>query len=100
MAAFGSFALLIALVLAAYNLFAGGVGLRLLAVGGPNSTAWRVSPERLAETGRRAGIAGFFAVSAAAFALIWSVLHNDFSLEYIVEHSNIALPTPYKFAAM
>jgi cytochrome c-type biogenesis protein CcmF len=96
MAAFGSFALLIGLVMAAYNLFAGAVGLRLLAVGGPA----RVSPERLAETGRRAGIGTFFAVAAAAFALVWSVLHNDFSLEYVVEHSNIALPTAYKFAAM
>jgi len=96
MAAFGSFALLIGLALAAYNLFAGGIALRLLAVGGPA----RVSPERLAETARRAGIAGFVAVTAAAFALIWSVFHNDFSIEYIVEHSNIALPTPYKFAAL
>src|SRR5277367_500753 len=96
MAAFGSFALLIGLVLAAYNLFAGGIALRLLAVGGPA----RVSPEKMAETARRAGIASFFAVTAAAFALIWSVLHNDFSIEYIVEHSNIALPKPYKFAAM
>ena len=96
MAAFGSFALLIGLALAAYNLFAGGIALRLLAVGGPT----RVSPERLAETARRAGIAGFVAVTAAAFALVWSVFHNDFSIEYIVEHSNIALPTPYKFAAL
>jgi cytochrome c-type biogenesis protein CcmF len=100
MAAFGSFALLIGLALAAYNLFAGGVALRLLAVGGANPGAGRVSPERLAETARRAGIAGFVAVTAAAFALIWSVFHNDFSIEYIVEHSNIALPSPYKFAAM
>src|SRR5271156_5695842 len=96
MAALGSFALLIALALAAYNLFAGGVALRLLAVGGPA----RVSPEKMAETARRAGIAGFLAVTAAAFALVWSVFHNDFSIEYIVEHSNIALPTPYKFAAL
>ncbi len=96
MAAFGTFALLIALALAGYNLFAGGVALRLLAVGGPT----RIAPERLAETARRAGIGTFFAVTAAAFALIWSVFHNDFSLEYIVEHSNIALPSPYKFAAM
>ncbi len=100
MAAFGSFALIIALALAAYNLFAGGIALRLLAVGGPNSAPARVSPERLAETARRAGIASFAAVSAAAFALIWSVFHNDFSIEYIVEHSNKALPSAYKFAAL
>jgi len=100
MAAFGSFALLIGLALAAYNLFAGGIALRLLAVAGPNSGPARVSPERLAETARRAGICGFFAVTGAALALIWSVFHNDFSIEYIVEHSNIALPGMYKFAAM
>ncbi|WP_263358248.1 heme lyase CcmF/NrfE family subunit [Acidicapsa ligni] len=96
MAAFGAFALLIALVLAAYNLVAGGVALRLLAVGGRA----RIAPERLAETARRAGIAGFFAIMAAAFALVWSVFHNDFTIEYIVEHSNRALPAAYKFAAL
>jgi cytochrome c-type biogenesis protein CcmF len=101
MAAFGSFALLIALVLAAYNLVAGGVALRLLAVAGPGGARpARVSPERLAETARRAGIAVFFAVMAAAFAMVWSVFHNDFSIEYIVEHSNRALPVGYKFAAL
>ena len=100
MAAFGSFALLIALALAAYNVFAGSVALRLLAVAGPGGYGARISPERLAETARRAGIAGFVAVTAAAFALVWSVFHNDFSIEYIVEHSNRALPTPYKFAAL
>jgi cytochrome c-type biogenesis protein CcmF len=99
MAAFGSLVLLIALALAAYNLIAGGVALRLIAVGGPGRQS-RMSPERLAETARRAGIAGFFAVSAAAFALIWSVFHNDFTIEYIVEHSNRALPGAYKFAAL
>ena len=96
MAAFGSFVLLVALALAVWNLFAGTVALRLLSVGGPA----RVSPERLAETGRRAGIAGFVAITAAAFALVWSVFQNDFSIEYIVEHSNRALPAAYKFAAL
>jgi cytochrome c-type biogenesis protein CcmF len=96
MAAFGSFALLIALALAGYNLLAGAVALRLLATGQPA----RVSPERLADTARRAGIAGFLAISAAAFALIWSVFTNDFSISYIMEHSNRALPAPYKFSAL
>ncbi len=96
MAAFGSFALLIALALAAYNLFAGAVALRLIATGQPA----RISPERLADTARRAGIAGFLAVSAAAFALVWSVFTNDFSITYIMEHSNRALPGPYKFSAL
>jgi len=96
MAAFGSFALLIALALAAYNLFAGGVALRLIATGQPAA----ISPERLADTARRAGIAGFLAVTAAAFALIWSVFANDFSITYIMEHSNRALPGAYKFSAL
>ena len=96
MAAFGSFALLIALALAAYNLLAGTIALRLIATGQPA----RISPERLADTARRAGIAGFIAVTGAAFALVWSVFNNDFSIAYILEHSNRALPAPYKFAAL
>ena len=96
MATFGSFALLIALALAAYNLFAGSLALRLIATGQPA----RVSPERLADTARRSGIAGFVAVSAAAFALVYAVFTNDFSITYIVEHSNRALPGAYKFAAL
>jgi cytochrome c-type biogenesis protein CcmF len=96
MAAFGSFCLLIALALAAYNLLGGALALRLLATGQPT----RILPERLADTARRAGIAGFVAVTGAAFALIWSVFTNDFSITYILEHSNRALPIPYKFAAL
>ena len=96
MAAFGSLALLIALALAAYNLVAGAIALRLIATGKP---VW-FSPERMADTARRAGIASFVAVTAAAFALIWSVFTNDFSITYIMEHSNRALPGPYKFSAL
>jgi len=96
MAALGSLSLLIALALAVYNLLAGAVALRLLAVGARTA----ISSERLADTARRAGIAGFVAVSTAAFALIWSVFSNDFSLTYIVEHSNRALPGAYKFSAL
>jgi cytochrome c-type biogenesis protein CcmF len=96
MATFGSLSLLIALALAAYNLFAGFVALRLLATGQPTP----ITPERLADTARRAGIAAFFAVTAAACALVWSVFTNDFSITYITEHSNRALPGAYKFAAL
>jgi len=96
MATFGSFALIIALALAAYNLLAGAVALRLLATGRQAA----ISPERLADTARRAGIAGFVAVTGAAFALIWSVFTNDFSITYIMEHSNRALPGMYKFSAL
>ena len=96
MATFGSLSLIIALALAAYNLFAGAVALRLIATGQPAP----IAPERLADTARRAGIAVFVAVTAAAFALVWSVFNNDFSITYIMEHSNRALPAEYKFAAL
>ncbi|MDE3200686.1 MAG: heme lyase CcmF/NrfE family subunit [Acidobacteriota bacterium] len=96
MATFGSFALIVALALAAYNFLAGTVALRFIATG----RQLAISPERLADTARRAGIASFIAVSAAVFALVYSVFTNDFSITYILEHSNRDLPTPYKFAAM
>jgi len=55
---------------------------------------------RLAESGRRAGIASFFAVTGAALVLVWAALNNDFSIAYILEHTNRALPIPYKLAAL
>lgn len=96
MAAFGSLALLVALALAAFDFVAGAISLRLLTSG----RQARVSPERLADLARRAGVGGFVTVSAAAFALVWSVFANDFSITYIAEHSNRALPAAYKFAAL
>src|SRR5215813_6194419 len=96
MPAFGSFALLLALALSGYNLIAGAIALRQLATGARG----RVSPERLAETARRAGIGSFFAVTSAAFALVWAAFTNDFSVAYILHHTNRALPGPYKFAAL
>ena len=96
MATLGSFSLLIALAFAAYNFFAGAMALWLAASGRPA----RVAPERLATTARRAGIAAFAAVTAASFALVWAAFTNDFSITYIAEHSNRALPGAYKFAAL
>src|ERR1700755_2802376 len=96
MPVFGSFSLLLALALSAYTLLAGAFALRQLAVHGRT----RVSPERLAETARRAGIATFFPTTAAAFALVWAAFTNDFSVSYILHHSNRALPGAYKFAAL
>src|SRR5205823_14635476 len=87
MALLGSFVLLFALILAAYSLVAG-----ILAI--------VYKHQALGETARRAGMATFFTISMAAFALIWAALHNDFSLTYILHHTNRALPTPYKLAAL
>ena len=56
--------------------------------------------DRLGETARRAGIAVFVAVTAASAVLVYAAFHNDFSVAYILHHSNRALPAPYKFAAL
>ena len=97
MPTFGSFALLLALVLGVYNLVAGTIALRQIAT---RKGGGRISPELLAETARRAGIVCFVAVTCAAFALVWAAFTNDFAVAYILHHSNRALPIPYKFAAL
>src|SRR5579859_4725458 len=89
MAFFGSFALVLALALTAYSLVFGAIALLRPDVG-----------DRLGETARRAGIASFVAITAAAVALVVAAFRNDFSIAYIAHHSNIALPLPYKFAVL
>jgi cytochrome c-type biogenesis protein CcmF len=90
MSQIGSFALLLALALSGYSFLAGTLA---LAHNGPGS-------QRLGETARRAGIATFAAVFLAAVVLVVAAFTNDFSLAYIVEHSNRALGAPYKLAAL
>src|SRR6202020_382827 len=86
----GSFCLLFALALALYCFVVGILAaVRKDAVG-----------DRLAETARRAGMATFAAVFLAAAALVYAAMTNDFSVAYILHHSNRALPGPYKFAAL
>ncbi len=83
----GSFTLLLALALAAYSFIAGVLGL------------FR-KDDRLGETARRAGIASWAAVTVAGLALVMAALGNDFSVAYILHHSNRDLPVAYKFAAL
>lgn len=86
----GTFCLLFALALAAYCFVVGVIAaIRQDAVG-----------YRLAETARRAGMASFAAVLVAAGALVYAALTDDFSVAYILHHSNRALPGPYKFAVL
>jgi cytochrome c-type biogenesis protein CcmF len=86
----GSFCLLFALALALYCFVVGIVAaVRKDAIG-----------YRLAETARRAGMASFVAVLVAAGALVYAALTDDFSIAYILHHSNRALPAPYKFAVL
>jgi cytochrome c-type biogenesis protein CcmF len=86
----GSFTLLFALALAGYSFVAGIIALR----------TQHPAANALGESARRAGMATFFTTTLAAFALVWAALNNDFSLAYILHHSNRALPTPYKLAAL
>ncbi|AEU35769.1 heme lyase CcmF/NrfE family subunit [Granulicella mallensis] len=96
MPSFGSFSLLLALVLCTYTLLSGAFSLCAISTG----RQLAVSPENLRETSRRAGIASFIAVSCAAFALIWAAFTNDYSVDYILHHTNRALASAYKFSAL
>ena len=90
MSALGSFALVMALALASYSFVAGMISL-----------VWRdPRAPRLGETARRAGIATFAAVLLAAGVLVTAAFQDDFSIAYILQHSNRDLPGPYKFAVL
>ena len=94
---FGSFTLLLALALSAYTLVMGGIALwrtRGMAAGVDGGAG------RLGETARRAGISSFVALSCAAFALVWASFTNDYSVSYILHHTNRDLNTAYKFSAL
>ncbi len=91
MPAFGSFCLLLALALSAYTLVAGGLAL------------WKSEAPgaaRLGETARRAGIGSFIALCCAAFALIWAAFTCDYSVSYVLHHTNRDLNPMYKFSAL
>jgi len=90
MSQIGSFALLLALGLSAYSFLAG-----LLALLGRDAGSLR-----LGETARRAGIATFAAVLLASVVLVTAAFKDDFSIAYILHHSNRDLPVAYKFAVL
>jgi cytochrome c-type biogenesis protein CcmF len=94
---FGWFTLLLALTLSVYTLVMGGVALRRT-----RGVAAGVDRQgdRLGETARRAGISSFIALSCAAFALVWASFTNDYSVSYILHHTNRDLNTAYKFSAL
>ncbi len=100
MPTFGSFSLLLALALSVYALCAGALALYAIAQARNGRRAFTFSPERLRETSRRAGIASFLAISCAAFALIWASYTNDFSVDYVLHHTDRALGPVYKFSAL
>jgi cytochrome c-type biogenesis protein CcmF len=91
---FGSFTLLLALALSVYTLVVGGLALWR------GRTTTDSGAGRLGETARRAGIGSFVALSCAAFALVWASFTNDYSVSYILHHTNKDLNTAYKFSAL
>src|ERR1700733_12516983 len=93
---FGSFTLLLALALSVYTLVVGGIALWR----SRDTTGQDGGAGRLGETARRAGIASFAATSCAAFALVWASFTNDYSVSYILHHTNRDLNTAYKFSAL
>src|SRR5947209_18764110 len=97
MPVFGSFTLVMALALALYSLFAGAAGLVLLRRGG-GQRAWAAL--KLRETSRRAGIAIFVAVTAAAIALLYAAFTDDFYVAYILLHRHKAIPGPYQLSLL
>src|ERR1700693_3602587 len=117
MAEIGSFALLLALALSVYSLLAGilalafqnqvssqltGVVAGRPVLGEESSLVamLRHGSERIGEAARRAGIATFGAVLLASIVLVICAFRDDFSIAYILHHSNRDLPAPYKFATL
>ena len=84
---FGAYAVLLAFVLAVYAFVAGVVGhLR--------------RRRRLIVSAERATLAVFPALTVAVLCLVGLIFRNDFTVAYIAEHSNRALPFYFKIAVL
>jgi cytochrome c-type biogenesis protein CcmF len=83
----GQLALALALVLAGYSIIANVVGAR-------------ASIPSLTTSARHALWAMCAMVTVAVGALLSSLLHSDFSLEYVASYTSFSLPTIYKITAL
>jgi len=83
----GSFALILALLAAAYAFVAGIIGIR-------------TRHPLLIKSARNAGMAIFPLVTLGVGCLVTLFFQNNFSMAYVAEHSNRALPSYYKFSAL
>ncbi|MGH7745019.1 MAG: heme lyase CcmF/NrfE family subunit [Candidatus Dormibacteria bacterium] len=83
----GSFALILALLAAGYAFVAGILGIR-------------TRRPLLIKSARNAGMAIFPLVTLGVGCLVTLFFQNNFSLAYVAEHSNRALPAYYKFSAL
>ncbi|MFN8223939.1 MAG: heme lyase CcmF/NrfE family subunit [Gaiellales bacterium] len=87
MAELGRAALAVTLALSLYALVAGS----LAAVHGRR---------RLAHSARNAVYAAFLTTAVAAAVMVAAFLRDDFSFQYVSDHSSRALPGPYKVSAL
>ncbi|HEV2205594.1 MAG TPA: heme lyase CcmF/NrfE family subunit [Candidatus Acidoferrales bacterium] len=83
----GSFALLLAFIIASYAFLAGIAGII-------------TRRPLLKKSALNAGMAVFFLVSISVGVLEFFFFTDNYSLAYVAEHSNRALPALYKFAAL
>jgi len=82
----GQFAMILALLLAATQAFFGIAG------------AWKGNSRWMSAV--YPAVAGQFVMLALAFGcLVWSFVHNDFSVRMVAGHSNTALPIYFRVAA-
>ncbi len=86
MANLGSATILIALLLALYGAAASFVGAKR-------------RHEAAAESARKANYFATLTLSVAVAALVVAFLQNDFSIRYVAEHSNLAMPRAYTWVA-
>src|SRR5579862_7959444 len=84
---FGSFALLLAFIASVYALGGGIAGII-------------TRRPLLTKSARNAGMAVFGLITLAVGSLEYFFFTDNFSLAYVAEHSNHALPVFYKFAAL
>jgi cytochrome c-type biogenesis protein CcmF len=84
---FGSFALVLAFVCGVYAFVAGILSIR-------------TRHPLLIKSARQAGIATCGLIFLATFSLVYLFFSDNFSVAYVVSHSNRDLPTFYKIAAL
>jgi cytochrome c-type biogenesis protein CcmF len=83
----GYFALCLALVAAGYAVFASIFGARR-------------DQEKLVRSGENAAFAVFALLGIAVMGLWYAILTGDFSVQYVAENANRAMPTPYVIASL
>jgi cytochrome c-type biogenesis protein CcmF len=86
----GSFALIVALILAIYAAVAGLIGGR----------ASQYGERRLIASAEHAGYVVCIALSTAVLVLEWALVTRQFQVKYVANYTSNSLPIPYTIAAL